>query len=1214
MYGTLDFKTVPTSEEAKETRSKFAQKILETPKNPENPIARSRREVLQEIKEDDSYKFSLLRHTLDKIPNDTSVKEKTEKIAELLANNYILGTIPPVTLSDVLTEYFDESSYEEVIDELIENKCGLYISEFIFKSKTQKLGDIKEKLIEKDQGTVILELLNVFPGVDPEELVKKLFEEKKFTNLHLYLSYINDSEEALSMAEDLIVNDPYDPTIIPAIINNIPSALDENFLVSVLDSRMNSIIFPLASHLEFLVVTNPSLITSKVLNGFIDSGYHQEVENVIKSLKSISAECCIKLMKQNPNFYNTSSAVNILSKIEDLNKENILEILELIPAELAYTITALKYRQEIFTQELINKLANINSSEVLKLVYSIPDLNYDEVYQILKSKGTELDEFSCEVILKNYSIFPSVPREELEIILDKLVQPNSLPLFQKSLIDSIDLLSISQREKLYQHLLSEFEFSKIIENIGFFGSMDRDELQKKLELCAEWGVLVQYQHLFPNLTEQYLIDQLSNGREALLLKNIHKFPSLNIEKLQQDLISQGKVDLILENSHIFKNVELNKLVEILVSKGHYSDIFSKWYSFRGLPDDSVYKLLNQAINSGAEDLVVSHISKFSRHPKINEILDLLIEKNYGLSLYLRMLQSDNLTDQIYEKLKKFEHFQLTKEEIDGVNFKVYSNNPYSEHPWNSENVDLNYVKTLSQMIMGTLSEEETRFLGLDDLESQQALIELRKIIDSEFESFMIDVKNSDSISEIEKLYIFGESTKELEKIKNNIIRNLARYIYQSTEGDPKKIKLLFTDTEVYLSKFSNESQKVLSEEQSVMTQISGNFNFYKNTYGIQMEQRLGNTISDRDQHKKELKGMSLDFRSLIKKGFEKYISVYRNDVPLYDLAFKEFDELRLTTDFPKEVYLGRDGIYALIGRRALITHLLRKMGREERKKLYEKIPSHMFNPTYLVYPRFFVENMDPTALKKYLEQYNVDSSNSPLFFDTGYTGTIPENIMRIIKIDKSEVDSRIKLLSSSNRLRLVRGIYGSRWTNPGIVDLIERNAKVEGAAEGLYLDSSTGKLKHIARPLCPEQQFLFAEIKEALERHYWLSQKIGTKENAFKLLQRGNYQELLESLSLFQKVDHNEIVLEALKKNQAQLVSRYLGNAADLNSDVAKILIKTGYYQQIFENISSFKNLSIEVAQILLSIKHWKDRSSKQWILDNKNYFEITPEFMRLIQ
>lgn len=230
-------------------------------------------------------------------------------------------------------------------------------------------------------------------------------------------------------------------------------------------------------------------------------------------------------------------------------------------------------------------------------------------------------------------------------------------------------------------------------------------------------------------------------------------------------------------------------------------------------------------------------------------------------------------------------------------------------------------------------------------------------------------------------------------------------------------------------------------------------------------------------------------RTVLFEGFEKYLNVYRHDIPFYDKLYKEFDDLRQDNRNPLEVYLGRDGIYAFQGRRAQDVARRRALGLAGRRQAIDRGDIIEIHPKYIVYPRHFRDNLTPITKKNFLSQEGIKTDFDPIFYDTGFSGSIPEDIMRIMGFSNEEIDKRIFLLSASDPKRRLRNIDEN--VRDYIVNSIEHNSKLEESAEGLVSDSKTGKIRPIAKPTDPQEQFYYMMIEQAIRRHYYLKERLG---------------------------------------------------------------------------------------------------------------------------
>jgi len=354
--------------------------------------------------------------------------------------------------------------------------------------------------------------------------------------------------------------------------------------------------------------------------------------------------------------------------------------------------------------------------------------------------------------------------------------------------------------------------------------------------------------------------------------------------------------------------------------------------------------------------------------------------------------------------------------------------PYENHPWRFGGRQIRISSALAELMIGQADGQKLKELGITEKEIVSYLVEANKKIESAYQNFLEQIRSNPNIKEEDKQSLLNpeSSSVRMTPLIDNVRAFVARYFVQSVEGD--------------------------------VTRLS------------------------------EIVSLSSDLDRIIAEGFRRYIKVHEVDVPLYDKLYEEFDNLRETGRYSLEVFLGRDGIYAWIGRRAQDVARRRKMGLEGRKKLREMGEVIEIHPQYIVYPRYFRDNLNYETKRQFLEQEGISPDADPLFYDTGYTGTIPEQIMKVMGFEPEDIEKRIRLLSAPSVHRRVKGI--SENARSEIIEYIEHNAKLEETAEGLIADEKTGKIRHIARPTNPEEQFYFMMIKQAVARHYWLQETL----------------------------------------------------------------------------------------------------------------------------
>ena len=217
----------------------------------------------------------------------------------------------------------------------------------------------------------------------------------------------------------------------------------------------------------------------------------------------------------------------------------------------------------------------------------------------------------------------------------------------------------------------------------------------------------------------------------------------------------------------------------------------------------------------------------------------------------------------------------------------------------------------------------------------------------------------------------------------------------------------------------------------------------------------------------------------LERAAEAFNQVLRVDTKYYDKLFAEWDAKRIGEREFQEVFLGRDGVYAYVARRAQLYARRRRLGMSSSEAGGPLVEF----PEYLVYPRGFRDELDDVVKYEYLRS-RIQNPDAAHYYDTGFTGTIPEDIMRVLRVSKSDRDSRIRLLSTSSRPRTVLELKGDKPERDQIVNTIERNVKDENTAEGLYF-AEDGRLESYSRPTSPGERLDFRMVQLALHRHYY---------------------------------------------------------------------------------------------------------------------------------
>ncbi|OGZ58943.1 MAG: hypothetical protein A3F94_02195 [Candidatus Spechtbacteria bacterium RIFCSPLOWO2_12_FULL_38_22] len=426
-----------------------------------------------------------------------------------------------------------------------------------------------------------------------------------------------------------------------------------------------------------------------------------------------------------------------------------------------------------------------------------------------------------------------------------------------------------------------------------------------------------------------------------------------------------------------------------------------------------------------------------------------IKEKFGISdealfppTHRRVVIKQLLQRQAYQQLRKItEILGITDGEIQGIDAEllkldVSAKDPYAEHEWLFNGEKIKRSVLLAKVLNGELGIEQV-VLDFEIAESdlpriKEALRMIKEVVYRKYSVFEREITNSPHISEIEKHSLLSAGNGRRTALLNTLFELTSRLFIQTGE---------FRDFSTNLS-----------------------------------ENNFANMLNTTESW----------FSDIIKRGIEAFLKVYEIDIPLYDRLYDEFDLARGMGSHPMEVYLGRDGIYAWLGRRVQDIARRRRMGPQARKRIKESGKVLEIKPRYLVYPRYMRDRLGYIAKRDYLAQERITPDQDPFFFDTGYTGTIPEDIMKVMGFTSEEIERRIKLLSATKESRRIRGIGDS--ARKDIVEYIEGNAQSENSAEGLIIDPGTGKIKHIAQPASPKDQFTFQMVRQAIVRHYWFEE------------------------------------------------------------------------------------------------------------------------------
>ena len=263
---------------------------------------------------------------------------------------------------------------------------------------------------------------------------------------------------------------------------------------------------------------------------------------------------------------------------------------------------------------------------------------------------------------------------------------------------------------------------------------------------------------------------------------------------------------------------------------------------------------------------------------------------------------------VEEHQKQFNQDDDEQDSYGYIHYEGFSeSDPFANHPWRFGGRQIRIASAISEMMAGKTNVQGLKELGISSKEVSPLLAEANEKVNTTYQNFLEQIRSNTAIKDEDKQALLNpkSSSVKMTSLLDNVRSFVARYFVQSVEGDVTKLS--------EIGNLSGELDRILAE------------------------------------------------------GFRRYIKIHEVDVPLYDKLYEEFDTLRETGRSPLEVYLGRDGIYAYIGRHAQDVARRRKLGLEGRKKLKEMGEVVEIHPQYTVYPRYFRDNINQETKRQFLE-------------------------------------------------------------------------------------------------------------------------------------------------------------------------------------------------------------------------------------------------------
>jgi hypothetical protein len=830
---------------------------------------------------------------------------------------------------------------------------------------------------------------------------------------------------------------------------------------------------------------------------------------------------------------------------------NHIDLKPFLTADLA--LEMIKAKKSIFVLKNLDKFSGLNHGDVMEQLINegqvdIFLLNIGEFEkEISKVQSEENSQVGAKLVNVG-----SVEKEEQESlitqeVIDMIIDKGQLG----SLITHMESVPSIFHPYVFTKAQENELLDDVGINLGKFRSLTMNEIKILLDHEATSGSDSVSNCLSPELINgeidyMYIANNyLNTGRLEFLAQNLHKYKNLTNEILRA-LMDKNEYSSLGNYLDAFIEAHPKELADDLCNNGYAHAVVERIYDFECISMPTAKKLaktgygetvvaylsnLESKDKNDQKDIIISYLAggKFlaliesidanSEHHKFfdHDIDELIVEHVDNMALdsrecidFLKMINVRGVG--IYEKTFP-KTVKMVRKSVMSLN---RSSSPISKLFFDNAELFGNEPSFIANMkaclshfdvamkftiIAKNKMEGYDYLLNLPELEdlvdlAEQTIIEKSiNTSDGVFGENPYD-KNPAEIVEVSDrlrkvlqgradVQILGNVFDQTDKER---IEKLNTIIESSYEGFLVMIEM---DNNIPLEDKAVLTQHELARTDEIrnlvkMNNIRDNLKAFVSRYLVQRSLEYDMGLSKYLEYI-EIRGFS-DLISVMSQGYEEYIGVYSTDIPSYDLLYDEFDDMREQGRKPQEVYLGRDGIYAYLGRRAQHAARLSNLTNEEKKQMQAEGDLLKINPKYFVYPSYFRDCL-PHAMKElYINQEIMSTEADPMFFDTGYVGSIPEQILKIMGYTGDDVSERIRLISAEDDRRLLRGV--KRNERKGLVEVIERHPKDEKTAEGMYYDKEDGKLKHIAEPKKPEQQFWYAMIKQSIARHYWIKDKL----------------------------------------------------------------------------------------------------------------------------
>ena len=627
--------------------------------------------------------------------------------------------------------------------------------------------------------------------------------------------------------------------------------------------------------------------------------------------------------------------------------------------------------------------------------------------------------------------------------------------------------------EIAQKLIDAGDGGEVARYLDKFTGLNHSEIAHQLIDTGNGGVLVRYLDNFTGLDASVAHKLIDTGNGGAVVRYLNKFTGLNHSEIAHQLIDTGNGGEVVRYLDKFTGLDHNEIAHKLIDAGSGWLIAHNLDKFTGLDASVAHKL----VDAGDGGEVVRYLYKFTglNH---SEIAHQLIDAGDGGEVVGNLDNFTGLDASVAHKLidAGYELQVLQCAHVFGESTSEIVLGCIDKIKLDADVADA-VLEHLSDYGMDTAAQCTVLWACANHYSTAQkvAQLDLEGLIGSEeaskLRAHIAELKPD--LQGVEKYNPYADEAGDMEHVTSS--RPGTKFHERAIQAN-RRLRSPETEEDRELAETIQQAYDKLRAD--IASQ-------YGDQYSQEMFGKRGDKLGDIWPAYRRLVADYIavmdeyDLPEALERAAKAFNQVLRVDTKYYDKLFAEWDAKRIGEKEFQEVFLGRDGVYAYVARRAQLYARRRRLGMSS----HAAGGSLMEFPTYLVYPRGFRDELDDVVKDEYLHP-RIQNPDAAHYYDTGFTGTIPEDIMRVLGVSESDRDNQIRLLSASDRPRTVLGLKGDKPERDQIVNTIEHHVKDEESAEGLYR-TEDGRLEPYSRPTEPDERLAFRMTQLALSRHYY---------------------------------------------------------------------------------------------------------------------------------